>query len=304
MKKSEALVTGGAGFIGSHLVERLIKKHYKVTVIDDLSSGDLKNLKSVKNKIKFIKLDLSRKKNLKKKLKNISYVFHLAGLSKAAESIKKPKKYYRANVTATLNLLNLVKDIKIKKFIYTASASCYGNAKEIPTSEKAKIYTLTPYGFTKWKSEQLVMKYAKNYKFPAISLRLFNIYGPRIKVLNSYSAVINVFLKQKKENKPLTIVGKGQQSRSFVYITDAVNAIIKAATSKINNEIFNVGAGKPVKIIQIAKLLNTKMIYISKRKGDPNYSYPDVKKIKKMLNWRPKISIKKGISILLKKNNL
>jgi len=303
MKKLKALVTGGAGFIGSHLVEKLVKKNYYVTVIDDLSTGDLKNLKSVKNKIKFIKLDLSKKKSLKKELKNISYVFHLAGLSKAAESIKKPKKYYRANVIGTLNLLNSLDKVKLKKFIYTASASCYGNAKEIPTSEKAKISTLTPYAFTKWKSEQIIMKYAKNYKFPAISLRFFNIYGPRIKVSNAYSAVISIFLKKKRENKPLTVTGNGQQSRSFVYIEDSINALIKAAKSNISNEIFNVGAEKSIKIIQIAKLLNSKIIFLPSRKGDPKYSNASIKKIKKVLNWRPKISIKKGISITSAKIN-
>ena len=299
----KALVTGGAGFIGSHLVDELVRKKYQVIVLDNLSTGSLKNLRLVKNKIKFIKCDLSKKKNLAILLREIDYVFHLAGLSEVNTSIKNPVKYYKANVIGTLNVLNSVRHIKLKKFIYSASASCYGNPKEIPTSEKAKIQTLSPYASTKRISEKIILQHAKTQGFPAISLRFFNVYGPRSRASGPYSAVISIFAKQKLANKPLTVVGNGLQSRSFIYVSDVVEAMIKAAKSKIFNEIFNVGSQKSLKIEEIAKMFKGKKIYIPKRTGDPKHSSANINKIAKLLNWKPKISIKEGINILLKTAN-
>jgi len=298
-----ALVTGGAGFIGSHLVEELVSRKYKVIVLDNLSTGSLQNLKSVKNKIKFIKSNLSKKKNLKKIFKGVDYIFHLAGLSQASDSIKKPKTYYKNNVTGTINILNSIRNLKIKKFIYSASASCYGNPKEIPTNEKAEIQTLSPYASTKWIAENMIMRLAKTQKFPAISLRFFNVYGPRSRVTSPYSAVINIFAKQKLANKALTVTGDGLQTRSFIYVSDVVEAMIKAAKSKIFNEIFNVGSQKSIKINEIAKIFKGKKTYIPKRIGDPKHSSANIKKIMKLLNWKPKVSIKEGINILLKGAN-
>ena len=175
----KALVTGGAGFIGSHLVEELVNKKYEVIVIDDLSTGNLANLKSVRKKIKFYKCDISKNTSkLKKIIKDVEYIFHLASLSKVTESIKYPNKYYRVNVVGTLNLLKLICKNRIKKFVYSASASCYGNPKTLPTSEKEKIKILSPYAFTKWKSEKEIMKYARIYKFPVISLIATELHTP------------------------------------------------------------------------------------------------------------------------------
>jgi len=300
----KALVTGGAGFIGSHLVDELVLKKYEVIVLDNLSTGNIKNLQKVKNKIKFVKCDLLKNKNLSKFINNVDYVFHLAGLSKVNESIKNPQKYYKANVISTLNILNSIQGNNLKKFVYSASASCYGNSKEMPTSEKAKIQTLSPYALTKWMSEKMIMEHAKIYKFPAISLRFFNVYGPRAKVSNAYSSVISIFLKQKLTNKSLTVVGDGLQSRSFIYVSDVVNAMIKAAKSKIINEIFNVGSKKSVQINKIVEVLNGKKNYISKRPGEPRHSHSDITKIERLLNWKPKISINEGIKILLKQANV
>jgi len=296
------LVTGGAGFIGSHLVEELVKRKHKVLVLDNLSTGNINNLKRVKNKIKFVKFDLLKNKNLSKLLLNVDYVFHLAALSKVGESIKKPQIYYKTNVVGTQNLLNSINKKKIKKLIYSASASCYGNPKEIPTSEKAKINTLSPYALTKWMSEKMIMEYAEIYKFPTISLRFFNVYGPRSTASSAYSSVISVFLKQKLRNKPLTIVGNGLQTRSFIYVSDVVEAMIKAAKSKIKNEIFNLGSDKSTKIIDLVKIFKSKKVFIPKRIGDPKHSHSDIKKINKILNWRPKVTIREGIQILLNEN--
>ena len=299
----KALVTGGAGFIGSHLVDELVRKKYQVIVLDNLSTGSLKNLKFVKNKIKFIKCDLSKKKNLAKLLHRVDYVFHLAGLSEVNASIKNPNKYYKANVIGTLNILNSVRHLKLKKFIYSASASCYGNPEKIPTDEKAEIQTLSPYASTKWISEKLILQRATVQRLPAISLRFFNVYGPRSRASGPYSAVIGIFAKQKLANKPLTITGDGSQSRSFIYVSDAVEAMIKAAKSIIFNEIYNVGGQKSMKVNEIASIFKGKKIYIPKRAGDPKHSSANIEKIIRQLNWKPKVSIKEGINILLKDVN-
>jgi len=295
----KTLVTGGAGFIGSHLVEELIRRKHKVIVLDNLSTGSLKNLKAVKNKIQFVKCDLSKKKNLSKLFYKVDYVFHLAGLVDVVKSIKNPNKYYNHNVNSTLNVLNSSYKAKVRKFIYAASASCYGNAKKIPVSEKTKIQILSPYALTKWFSEMLIMRWVKVYNFKALSLRFFNVYGPRSQNSGSYSAVINIFMKQKFLKKPYTVVGDGSQTRSFVHVYDVVNAIIRAANSKISGEIFNVGSKRSIKINEITDILGGKKIYISKRKGELKHSSANIKKIKKKLNWTPKIRIKDGLRMLL-----
>ena len=296
----KCLVTGGAGFIGSHLVEELVRQKNKVVVLDNLSTGNLNNLKLVKKKIKFLKYDISKKKNILKRLKGIKYIFHLAGLSNTIESTRNPKKYYKTNVDGTINILEICKELKVKKFVYSASASCYGNSKELPTSENAKIQALSPYAKTKWFAEQIIMLLANKKNMPAISLRFFNVYGPRSKANNAYSAVISIFLKQTQANKPLTVVGNGQQTRSFVHVYDVVDALIKASKSKVKNEIFNVGSKRSYKIIEIAKLFSKKKTYIAKRPGEAKYSSANIQKIIKKLKWHPKVTLNKGIKMLLK----
>jgi len=295
-----ALVTGGAGFIGSHLVEELVRQNFKVIVLDNLNTGSIKNLKLVRNRIKFIKCDLKNKEKIYKILKKVDYVFHLAGLVDVIKSFKHPAEYNKTNVLGTLNILKAAHQAKVKKFIYAASASCYGNSKELPTSEKADIDILSPYALTKWLGEQLVLHWVKRYNLSAISLRFFNVYGPRSNNSGSYSAVINIFIKQKLSKKPFTIVGDGSQTRSFVYISDVVKAMIKAAKSKISGEIFNVGGKKSVQINKIAELLGGKKIYIPKRKGELKKSSANIIKIKKKLFWKPEVNINAGLSRLLK----
>ena len=233
-------------------------------------------------------------------LKNVYCIIHLAGLVEVTKSFENPIKYNKANVIGTLNILKAAKKAKVKKFVYAASASCYGNSKKSPSSEKSDIQILSPYALTKWIAEQLVMSWSKIYKLSSISLRFFNVYGSRSKNSGSYSSVINVFIKQKLSKKAFTIVGDGKQTRSFIYVTDVVNAIIKAAKSKISGEIFNVGGDKSVQIKKLAKLLGGKKIYIAKRLGELKYSSANIKKIQKKLNWKPKIDIKNGLQLLLK----
>lgn len=296
----KAIVTGGAGFIGSNLVDELVKLKCKVTVIDNLSTGQLKNLSKSSSKIKFVNLDISTKsKKLDKIFENVDWVFHLAGLADIVPSIKEPKKYFDANVNGTLNILEACRKKKIKKFIYAASASCYGLPKKFPTSEKSLIDTQYPYAMTKYLGEKLVMHYAKIYKMPNISFRFFNVYGPRSRTTGAYGAVFGVFFAQKLSNKPLTIVGDGKQTRDFIHVYDLVSAIIKTTKSKLKNKIYNLGSGKEVSVNKIAKLIGGKKISIPKRPGEPDRSCANISKIKSEIGWTPKIDINKGVKTLL-----
>ena len=233
-----SLVTGGAGFIGSNLVDELVKRKHKVTVIDNFSTGRLSNLSLNRKKIKIINADLSKFKNLDKVIKNIDYVFHLAGLADIVPSIQKPEDYFRSNVIATSNVINECRKNKIKKFIYTASSSCYGIPKFTPTKEIDQIDLRYPYAFSKNMAEQMIIHWSKVYKINYISLRLFNVYGPRSRTNSAYGAALGIFMKQKLSNSPFTIVGDGKQKRDFIHVRDVSEAFYKAGISKyINTQI-------------------------------------------------------------------
>tara|TARA_B100000989_G_scaffold278465_1_gene240288 strand:- start:1054 stop:2040 length:987 start_codon:yes stop_codon:yes gene_type:complete len=298
--KRTALVTGGAGFIGSHLVELLLKKKLKVLVIDNLSNSNLSNIKKLikKKKITFIKKNILDKDIDLSKFK-IDYVFHLAAIGSIIPSIDDPKKYITNNFNGTLNLLDKIKKQKIKKFVYAASSSCYGLAK-YPTSENNPIDNQSPYAFSKWSAEELIKHWSRIYKMPYVSIRIFNAYGPRFKTTGAYGSVIGVFLKQKLENKPLTIVGDGSQGRDYIHVLDVANAFYLAAKSKYKNEVFNLGYGKIISIGKIVDLLRpTKTINIPYRPGEPYRSKANISKIKKKIGWKPSISFEKGFAELL-----
>ena len=300
MKKAKSLVTGGAGFIGSNLVDSLVNEGHEVIVIDNFVSGKKSNLsKHKKNDVKIVKLDISENKHLDKYFKSVDYVFHLAGLAEILPSLKNPKKYFLNNTLGTLNVLEAAKKHKIKKFIYAASSSCYGNPKNIPTKETDKIDTKHPYALTKFLGEESVIRYAYFFKMPNISCRFFNVYGPRLNTKGQYGAVFGNFLTQKKNKKPLTIVGNGKQTRDFIYVDDLTKAFLKLAKSKIKNEIYNLGSGKETSINQIANIIGGRKIFIPKR-DEPNRSCANISKIKKDINWKPQISINEGIKRLFR----
>ena len=300
-KKPRSIVTGGAGFIGSNLVDRLVKEGHKVIVLDNFISGKKKNLLHHKKKnVKIIKLDISSNKNLEKFFNKVDYVFHLAGLAEIIPSIKKPKKYFINNVIGTLNVLEASRRIKIKKFIYAASSSCYGNPKFFPTSENERIDTKHPYALTKYLGEELVMRYSSIFNMPNISFRFFNVYGPRLNTSSQYGAVFGKFLFQKINKKPLTIVGNGRQTRDFIYVEDLVDAFLKASKSKLENRIYNLGSGKETSINKIAKLFGGKKVFIRRKLVEPNRSLANISRITKDINWRPTTSIEEGINKLLR----
>ena len=294
------LVTGGAGFIGSNLVEKLIELNYKINVIDNLSTGSKSNLKSYEKKINFYERDISDIEQLDDKIFNdVDYIFHLAGLADIVPSIENPEKYFKSNVLGTLNVLQKSKKHKIKKFIYAASASCYGIPKSFPISEKSEIITEYPYALTKNLGEQLVVHWAKVYKIPYISLRFFNAYGQRSRTTGAYGAMFGVFLAQKLNNLPLTVVGDGNQTRDFIHVNDLVEAVIKVAEHSTKNEIFNVASGEETTVNKIADMIGGKKISIPKRPGEPDRSLADISKIKKKIGWEPQISINEGVKMLL-----
>jgi len=295
--KKKCLVTGGCGFIGSHLVDYLVNNNFDVVVIDNLSSGNLKNLNS---KAKFINADLGVYKKWPKYFKNVDYVFHLAGLAELVSSIKNYDKYYHSNVAATFNIFKASKNYNCKKIIYTASSTCYGKPKNFPTKENEKINTLHPYAVTKYLGEDILVRFGNIFKIPVVSTRLFNVYGPRVRGTRGYGAVFTVFLSQKYHNKPFTIVGSGNQKRDFTYVKDVVSALYKLAINKkILSGIYNIGSGKTVSINNIAKYLGGKKINIPKRPGEPDVTFADINKIKKKLKWYPKYNIKEGVKIML-----
>lgn len=295
------LVTGGAGFIGSHLVERLITLGHKVIVIDNLTTGKKSNLKNVINnkKFKFVKMNITSK-SINKYFKNIDIVIHLAAIAEIVPSIDQPEDYFNTNVIGTLRILEAIKSYNVKKIIYAASSSCYGIPKKYPTSENEKLDPQYPYAFTKLQGENLIIHWSKIYKIDFISLRFFNVYGPRSRTSGTYGAVFGVFLAQKLNNQPFTVVGSGRQKRDFTFVSDIVDSIILSSKSDIKNQIFNVGYGQCYTINYLVKLLNGNKINIPKRPGEPNITHSDITKIKKELNWKPKVSFEEGVKIILK----
>ena len=315
----KSLITGGAGFIGSNLVDLLIKKKHKVIVLDNFSTGRKSNLKDhSKKNLKIINIDISKKnENLNKHFKGVNYVFHLAGLADIVPSIENPTKYFEANVIGTLNVLKASKKAKIKKLIYAASASCYGIPKKFPTAESATIDTQYPYALTKWQGEELVMHWQKIFNLPAISLRFFNCYGNRSRTTGAYGAVFGVFLAQRLAGKPLTIVGNGKQTRDFIHVSDLSKIhyeMLKFIDKNKKSYVLNCGYGKGYTVLEVIKKFQKiiqKKIKIRlkpKRKGDIIISFSNNSKIQKLINWKPKfnrldIMVKSSIIWEKKMNN-
>ncbi len=296
----KAIVTGGAGFIGSHLVDLLLKEKIKVTVLDNFSTGRPENLDHVREQIKLVECDLSVKGDWIQHFDNEDWVFHLAALADIVPSIQQPEAYFRANVDGTFNVLQAAKAAEVKRFIYIASSSCYGIPDKYPTHENAEIRPQYPYALAKWMGEELVMHWAQVYNFPALSLRFFNVYGPRSRTSGTYGAVFGVFLGQKLAGKPYTVVGDGKQTRDFTYVTDIAQAILVSAKSDRVGQIYNVGSGATVSVNRLVELLGGDKVRIPKRPGEPNSTFADISKIQSELGWEPQVPIEDGVAEILK----
>lgn len=298
----KTLVTGGAGFIGSHLVELLLSKSHEVIVVDNLNSGRLKNLSNVIDHpaFSFHEIDIRDQRRLNPLFEGIDWVFHLAGLADVIPSIENPRDYYTVNVEGTFNVVEAAKKADTKRLIYAASSSTYGIPLIYPTPETCANAPQYPYALTKHLGEELVMHWEKVYQLPSVSLRLFNVYGPRSRTCGTYGAVFGVFLTQKLHGKPLTIVGNGTQTRDFTFVTDVARAFVYAAESHISGEIFNVGSSSHYSINRLAELLgNEKIAYIPKRPGEPDCTFANVEKIYKQLGWKAEVSFEEGVAAVL-----
>ena len=296
----KSLVTGGAGFIGSHLVDALFGLGDEVIVLDNLSTGRLDNLAHLLDNISFINCDLSCRAEWSAEFENVDRVFHLAALADIVPSIKNPGEYYRSNVDGTFNVLEASRRADIDKFVYVASSSAYGIPLVYPTSEDADIDPKYPYALTKYMGEELVLFWSQLYNLSTISLRLFNVYGPRSRTSGSYGAVFGVFLAQKLAGRPYTVVGDGQQTRDFTFVSDIVAALIAASTSEKSGRAYNVGSGRTVSINHIVNLLGGDKEYIPKRPGEPDCTFADISRITQEIGWKPLVSIEEGVTELLK----
>ena len=295
------LVTGGAGFIGSHLVERLLGDGHEVTVLDNFSTGMMENLSHVNDsrRLTIHRADVSNYGEIQPLFEETAWVFHLAALADIVPSIQQPLGYHRANVDGTIAVLEAARSSEVKRFVYAASSSCYGIPDQLPTPETAPIRPMYPYALTKYLGEQYVLHWNKVYKLPCVSLRLFNVFGPRSRTSGAYGAVFGVFLAQKLAGKPFTVVGDGTQTRDFTFVTDAVDAFVKAAESQVEGEIFNVGSGGTYSVNYLVKLLGGDAVNIPKRPGEPDCTFADITKISRVLGWQPKISFEEGVRIML-----
>lgn len=296
----KTLVTGGAGFIGSHLVERLLADGHHVTVLDNCSTGRWSNLDGVKDNelLDNHHLDVSSDP-LDPYFDGVDWVFHIAGLADIVPSIQTPELYFQSNVTGTQRVVEAARRHNIKRMIYVASSTCYGIPDVYPTPETAPIRPQYPYALTKHLGEKIVMHWSQVYGLGSICLRLFNVYGPRSRTSGTYGAVFGVFLAQKLAGAPYTVVGDGTQTRDFTYVGDIADALICAARSSVSGEILNVGSNNTYSINRLVELLQGEVVYIPKRPGEPDCTHADITKIKTILDWEPQTSLEDGVKIML-----
>ena len=298
--KPIVVVTGGAGFIGSHMVDLLLERGFAVRVIDSLVGGRERNLEHHRDNpdlacewrdIREIAEDDSM-------FGGARYVIHLAGIGDIVPSIEHPTEYMDVNVQGTVRVLEAARAAGVKKMVYAASSSCYGLA-DTPTGEDHPIQPQYPYALSKNMGEQACFHWHKVYGLPVNAIRIFNAYGTRSRTSGAYGAVFGVFLKQKLEGKPFTVVGDGAQRRDFLYVTDVAEAFFAAAEKGDGGEFWNLGAGNPQSVNRLVELLGGEVIHIPKRPGEPDCTWADIAKITAELGWKPQVSFEDGVANVL-----
>jgi UDP-glucose 4-epimerase len=300
----KAVVTGGAGFIGSHVVDALLDRGLEVTVVDDLSTGRRTNLPS-SNSVRFVEASLATPGEWVRAFADIDVVFHLAALADIVPSIQHPDAYFRSNVDGTFNVLEACRASGVGRVLYAASSSCYGIPDTFPTPESAPVHPQYPYALTKLLGEQLVMHWASVYGIAATSLRLFNVFGPRSRTSGTYGAVFGVFLAQKLSGEPFTVVGDGTQTRDFTYVTDVAQAFLTAADSpSAVGKIMNVGSGGTYSVNQLTSLLGGEVVYVPKRPGEPDCTFADTALIHSLTGWTPEVSFADGVARVVERIEL
>ena len=296
------LVTGGAGFIGSHLVDRLVSMGRLVRVVDTFCTGRRDNLAAHAGaaEVEVIEADVRDREAMTGAMGGVDRVFHLAALADIVPSIEHPEAYFETNAEGTFSVLLAARAAGVRRFVYTASSSCYGIPQVYPTPETAPIHPRYPYALAKYLGECLVLHWAEVYRLPAVSVRLFNVYGPRSRTTGAYGAVFGVFLAQLRAREPLTVVGDGTQTRDFTFVSDAVEAIVRVAGSERPGDLYNVGTGREVSVNRLVELLGGgDVVHIPKRPGEPDRTLADASRITRELGWRPTVPIEEGVRILL-----
>jgi UDP-glucose 4-epimerase len=292
-----AVVTGGAGFIGSHMVDALLDGGFSVRVIDNLTGGREENLAhhAANPYLSFDRRDIRNFAPGDALFQGAKYIFHFAGIGDIVPSIERPLDYMSTNVQGTVQMLECARHAGVAKFVYAASSSCYGLAS-VPTPEDHPINTGYPYALSKFQGEQAALHWCQVYKLPVNSIRIFNAYGTRSRTSGAYGAVFGVFLRQKLAGAAYTVVGDGTQSRDFLYVTDVASAFLAAAQTSHSGRIYNLGAGNPKSVNRLVELLGGNVMYIPKRPGEPDSTWADISLIKEELDWQPQVSFEDGVA--------
>jgi UDP-glucose 4-epimerase len=292
-----AVVTGGAGFIGSHMVDLLLERGFKVRAVDNLAGGREQNLAQHRNSgdLVFERRDIRSYEPGDPLFAGARYVFHFAGIGDIVPSIEQPLEYMSVNVQGTVHTLECARRAGVEKFVYAASSSCYGLAK-VPTGEDHPISPQYPYALSKHQGEQAAFHWHQVYRLPVNSIRIFNAYGTRSRTSGAYGAVFGVFLRQKLAGKPFTVVGDGTQSRDFLYVTDVARAFLAAAETSRVGQVWNLGAGKPQTVNRLVELVGGEKVHIPKRPGEPDCTWADITRITAELTWKPEVSFDEGVA--------
>jgi UDP-glucose 4-epimerase len=298
--RGTAVVTGGAGFIGSHVVDCLLGRGYRVRVIDNLVGGRESNLAhhARNSDLSFERFDVRVLEPESSLFAGANYVFHFAGIGDIVPSIEHPIDYMDTNVQGTVRVLEAARAARVMKLVYAASSSCYGLAAT-PTREDHPTAPQYPYALSKYQGEQAVLHWHKVYRLPANSIRIFNAYGTRVRTTGAYGAVFGVFFKQKLAGKPFTVVGDGTQRRDFLYASDVAEAFLRAAETPLQGQIWNLGAGNPQTVNRLVELIGGPVTYIPKRPGEPEVTWADITRIKNDLGWGPRVSFEEGVGRMM-----
>lgn len=296
MSDKVAIVTGGAGFIGSHMVDLLLARGYRVRAIDSLVGGRESNLAQHANEAR-LTLDRRDVRAIAPDdpvFAGAQLVIHFAGIGDIVPSIERPTEYMSANVQGTVAVLEGARAAGARKFVYAASSSCYGLA-DTPTREDHEIAPEHPYALSKYQGEMAALHWRRVYRLPVNSIRIFNAYGPRVRTTGAYGAVFGVFFKQKLAGTPFTVIGDGTQRRDFLYVTDIADAFLRAGETDRSGEIWNLGAGDPQSVNRLVELIGGPVVYIPKRPGEPDCTWADISKIRRDLGWEPKTPFADGV---------
>jgi len=295
-----AVVTGGAGFIGSHMVDLLLERGFRVRVIDNLSGGRTANLAHHADdpRLSLEERDIRDLEPQSSLFRGVSYVLHFAGIGDIVPSIEQPIEYMDTNVQGTVRVLECARHARVTKFVYAASSSCYGLAAT-PTREDHPVSPQYPYALSKYQGEQAAFHWHRVYRLPVNSIRIFNAYGTRVRTTGAYGAVFGVFFKQKLAGKPYTVVGDGTQRRDFLYASDVAAAFLLAAETDKTGEIWNLGAGNPQSVNRLVELIGGPVVHIPKRPGEPDVTWADIGKITRDLKWKQRIPFEEGVARMM-----